>query len=126
MSKSSQQGVLSWFILISSSSTLLCCALPALMVALGAGAVFGSFVAQVPGLIWISEHKTGVFIFAGVMLTLGGFARWQAARRPCPTDPKLAHACQASRGWSKWIYFASLSAYGTGLFFAYVAPLLFA
>jgi hypothetical protein len=44
--------------IIRSLSTLLCCALPALLLALGAGAVVASAVAAVPQLVWRSEHKT--------------------------------------------------------------------
>ena len=56
--------------LFSSGGTLICCALPALLVSLGAGAVMASVVSSVPQIVWFSEHKLGVFIFAGVMLAI--------------------------------------------------------
>ena len=43
--------------LFASSSTLICCALPALLVALGAGAALSSLVSAVPQLVVLSEHK---------------------------------------------------------------------
>jgi hypothetical protein len=43
--------------LFTSFSTLICCALPALLVALGAGAVLSTLVSHVPQLVWVSEHK---------------------------------------------------------------------
>ena len=43
--------------LFASSSTLVCCALPALLVAVGAGAALSSLVSAVPQLVWLSEHK---------------------------------------------------------------------
>jgi len=52
--------------LFASSGTLVCCALPALLVALGAGAVLSSLVSVFPQLVWLSEHKEGLFIVAGV------------------------------------------------------------
>jgi hypothetical protein len=58
--------------LFTSTSTLICCALPALLVAVGAGAALSSLVSAVPQLVWISEHKTPVFAFAGAMLLLAG------------------------------------------------------
>ena len=58
---------LSLLSLFSSGGTLVCCALPALLVSLGAGAVMASVVSSVPQIVWFSEHKLGVFIFAGVM-----------------------------------------------------------
>jgi hypothetical protein len=58
--------------LFASSGTLVCCALPALLVAVGAGAALSSLVSAVPQLVWISEHKLGVFSFAAVMLAFAG------------------------------------------------------
>jgi hypothetical protein len=58
------------FSLFTSSGTLVCCALPALLVALGAGAALSSLVSAVPALVVLSEYKEAVFIFAGVMHVL--------------------------------------------------------
>lgn len=108
--------------LFSSFSTLFCCALPALFVALGAGAALAGVVTNVPQLVWISEHKLGLFLFAGVMLTLSGILRYCSRHAPCPTDPAKAHACTKLRKTGGMIYGASLAIYITGLFFAFVAP----
>ena len=116
--------VLTFFTLFSSASTLLCCALPALLVAIGAGSVMATLVTHVPGLIWVSEHKTMVFIFAGIMLLGGGYLQWRARYEPCPLDEAKAQACQSSRRWSLVIYFISLVLYCAGGFFAYLAPIL--
>jgi hypothetical protein len=115
---------INFFALFGSASTLLCCALPALFVSLGAGATFAALVTGVPQLIWISEHKIGVFIFAGVSLLVGGILQWNARDLPCPIDPKKAEACEISRRWSLRIYWASVVIYGVGAFFAFVAPRL--
>src|SRR4051812_39189277 len=96
--------LVSFLSLFSSASTLLCCALPALFVSLGAGAAFASLVTWFPQLIWISEHKTELFVFAGVSLLVGGVLQWNARNLPCPIDPGQAAACQTSRRWSLWIY----------------------
>lgn len=108
--------------LFSSFSTLICCALPALLVALGAGAALAGAVSAVPQITWISEHKPAVFIFAGCMLTLSGVLRYKTRGAPCPTDPQLAHACQSTRKASGRVYKASLALYATGFFFAFIAP----
>lgn len=107
-------------------STLICCALPALLVSLGLGAVMAGLASNVPGLIWMSENKTGVFIAAGAMLALNGFWLWSQRNAPCPIDPKLRDACITGRKTSKIIYFVSLGIFATGTFFAYLAPILFA
>jgi hypothetical protein len=68
--------------LFGSFSTLFCCALPALFVTLGAGAVLAGIVSNVPQLIWLSEHKIGLFIFAGIMLFISGLSRYLTRKVP--------------------------------------------
>lgn len=106
--------------LFGSFSTLLCCALPAFLVALGAGATLAHFLSYVPQLIWISEHKGFVFVMAAVMLVLAGASQWRARRLPCPLDPVQAKACARTRLWSRAIYFFSLTLYAVGATFAFL------
>ncbi len=80
---------------------------------------------DVPGLIWISEHKVGVFTFAGLMLLGNGIWLWMNRNAPCPIDPKLRDACISGRKASKIIYFISAAIFTVGVFFAYVAPNVF-
>jgi hypothetical protein len=111
-----------WLALASSSSTLVCCALPALLVSLGAGAVLAAVVSAVPALIWISNHKVAVFLLAGLMLLAGGWLQ----RRPaaCPADARLAAACARYKRISRAVYVMSLLLYSTGVFFAFGLPAL--
>jgi hypothetical protein len=111
-----------WFSIFTSASTLLCCALPALLVALGAGATLASLIGAVPQLVWVSEHKTSVFIVAGLMLVIAGYFQYRARFAPCPADPALAAVCARQRKVSQAIYFASIAIYVAGGFFAFVAP----
>jgi hypothetical protein len=117
--------IFSFFSLFTSMGTLLCCALPALLVSLGLGAIMAGLAANIPGLIWISEHKPGVFIFAGLMLLGNGTLLWFNRNTPCPIEPKLREACIRGRRTSRHIYFASLGVFLIGFFFAYIAPLVF-
>jgi hypothetical protein len=110
--------------LLTSSGTLVCCALPALLVTLGAGAALSSLVSAVPQLVWLSEHKEGLFATATAMLALAGFMQWRARSLPCPADPALAAACMRTRTMSLRIYAMSLAIFLIGGFFAFVAPLL--
>jgi hypothetical protein len=112
--------------LFASSSTLICCALPALLVSLGAGAALGSLVSAVPQLVWISEHKTAVFAAAGLMLLASGALQWRNRNAPCPIDPKLRDACLRTRRMSARIYFVSLGLFVLGGWFAFVQPWLMA
>lgn len=114
--------VASFLSLFGSVGTLVCCALPATFVALGAGATFASLVTTFPELIWLSEHKIAIFILAGVMLGFGGFLQWNARYQACPTDPRLAAECQNARGTSTLVYWISLIIYVIGGLFAFVLP----
>jgi len=108
--------------LFGSFSTLLCCALPALLVSIGAGAAVIGLVSAVPQLVWLSEHKIPLFIFAGVMIALSGLLRWSNLNATCPADPEQAKACRRLRRVSAWIFYFSLTMYTTGVFFAFIAP----
>ena len=119
-----KDSILNYFTLFGSLSTLICCALPALLVSLGLGAVLAGFASNVPGLIWVSEHKIQVFGFSAVMLSLNGFMLWYNRNAPCPIDPKLREACITGRKTSRNLYIVSVSIFLVGFFFAYVAPYL--
>lgn len=110
--------------IFTSSGTLVCCALPALLVTLGAGATLAGLVSSFPQLIWLSEHKTGVFGVAGVMLALAGALQWRARSLPCPADARLAAACRRTRRVSVGIYLFSLAIFATGALFAFILPAL--
>ncbi len=114
-----------WLSIFTSTSTLICCALPALLVALGAGATLASLIGAVPQLVWVSEHKTAVFIIAGLMLAIAGWFQYRARFLPCPADPALAAACTRQRKVSQVIYAVSVVIYLIGGFFAFLAPLIF-
>lgn len=111
--------------LFSSTGTLICCALPALLVSLGMGAVLAGLAGNVPGLIWISENKLTVFVFAGIMLSLNGFLLWRNRNAPCPIDPELRDACISGRKFSSRVYILSVLVFLTGFFFAFIAPKIF-
>jgi hypothetical protein len=110
--------------LFASSSTLICCALPALLVALGAGAALSGLVGAFPQIVWLSEHKIGLFITAGVLLAASGWLQWRHRQAPCPIDPHLRDACLRTRKVSLRVYWASLGVYLVGGFFAFVLPWL--
>jgi uncharacterized membrane protein YdcZ (DUF606 family) len=112
--------VLEVLTILSSFTTLVCCALPALLVSLGAGAVLASLVTAVPQLVWISEHKIPLFAFAGLMLVLSGISCYRNRNAPCPTDPVQAKSCLRLRRLSARIFYLSSILYVIGFFFAFV------
>lgn len=106
--------------LFASSSTLVCCAIPALLVALGAGAALSSLVSVFPQVVWLSEHKAGLFMFAGLMLLASGALQWHNRNAPCPTDPELRNACLKTRKTSRAVYAVSVALYLIGGWFAFI------
>ena len=120
------QKIFDFLTLFSSSSTLLCCALPALLVTLGAGSVMASIVSYFPAFIWLSTHKLYLFLFATIMLVLSGITQWQSRQQTCPIEPNAQDACQTSKKWGTALYFFSLACYLVGGFFAFIAPHLYA
>ena len=116
-----RNSVLHTLTIFSSVGTLVCCALPALLVSIGAGAVMASLVSAVPQLVWISEHKIPLFVFAGLMLCLAGFATYWNRRLPGPTNAALARSCLRVRRVSLGVLIISLTIYATGFYFAFLA-----
>ena len=110
--------------LLASSATLVCCVLPAVLVAIGAGSVLIGLISTVPQLVWLSEHKGLVFGVAGVLLLVSGVLLWRARRLPCPTDALAARACMRLRAASHWIYGVAAASYFVGVVFAFVLPTL--
>jgi hypothetical protein len=106
--------------IFSSFGTLVCCALPALLVSIGAGAALASFVSAVPQLVWVSEHKIPLFVFAGLMLALSGISSYRNRNAPCPIDPAQAKSCLRLRRLSARVFYLSSVVYVIGFFFAFL------
>lgn len=115
--------ITSYLSLFTSFSTLLCCALPALLVSLGLGFVVAGMAANIPFFITLSENKGILFMSAFVLLSLNGFLLWRAKNLPCPIDEQKAKACLKARRFSVFLFFLSLIIFIIGAIFAYIAPL---
>ena len=111
--------------LFTSVGTLICCALPALLVTLGMGAALAGFVGAVPWITALSEYKAYVFAFAGIMLLFATIMQWRARNAPCPADPLKAKACMRLRKVSWVILIFSIIVYLVGFFFAFLAADIF-
>lgn len=110
--------------LFASSSTLICCAIPALLVSLGAGAALASLVAVFPQIVWVSEHKEIIFLIAALLMIITGVIQWRNQKAPCPIDIELRNACLKTRKMSLRIYLFSLGLLLIGAWFAFIQPLL--
>ena len=120
--KSLKQDFVSIASLFTSVSTLLCCALPSLLVAMGMGAVVAGMVSDFPALIWLSKYKEWTFLTAGILI---GFNFWLFYGRKrdqvCEIDEYGNETpCDTAARWSKIILWISFGLYLLGLFSAYL------
>tara|TARA_X000001036_G_scaffold315384_1_gene293872 strand:- start:2041 stop:2442 length:402 start_codon:yes stop_codon:yes gene_type:complete len=106
--------------LFTSFSTLICCALPALLISIGMGASLASFVSAFPWIIFISKYKIQTFTLAAVLLIVSVYLFWQGRNAPCPSDPIQAKICSKLRFINLIMLFISLVTYLAGFFFAFV------
>ena len=111
---------MTWLALFTTMGTLVCCALPITLVALGMGATMASLVSNAPFLVTLSQHKIWVFAISGALLALSGWLLYRAGRA-CPTDPELAALCDRTQKWNRRIYWSSVGLWGVGFFAAFLA-----
>ena len=121
LSKSNK--LVNYLSLFTSSGTIICCALPALLVSMGAGAVLSSFIAVFPQLVILSIYKIPIFIGAFIMLIIAGMLEYHSRGLACPADKKQAYACMQTRKVAIIIYFLSVGIFIIGLLFAFIFPI---
>ena len=117
--ETSNVGIIS---LLASSTTLICCALPALFVALGAGATLASLTNIFPQLIVISQYKVAISIGTLLILFIAGIFIKKAESLPCPVDPMLRNICLKTRKRSKVMFYTSVIIFLSASFFTYLLP----
>ncbi len=122
-----ESRLLGYLGLFTSVGTLLCCALPSLLVLLGLGATVASVLASAPWLVALSRHKGWIFT-ASALLIAGNFyyvyrlaPRLLARSGACDVDdPSCVRASRASRVllWTSALLLAA------GFSVAYLLPLI--
>jgi len=117
------------FSLFASLGTLVCCALPALLVLIGLGTSVASLLSAMPWLVTLSRHKALTFGVAGVLLAAAWAHRTLVAPRMvapevgCPAD--AAGACERAASVSRRLLRISTVLYAAGVFVAYaLGPIL--
>ena len=115
-----KQTSLSWLTLFASSGTLICCALPIILVTLGLGATMAAFTSSFPLLVTIAQQKAWVFAGSGALLLLSGWLMYRPGRA-CPADPELGRLCDQTQVWNRRIYWSSVTLWGIGFFAAFLA-----
>jgi mercuric ion transport protein len=124
---SAPSSLLSYFSLFSSAGTLLCCALPSLLVLAGLGASVASTLSSLPWLVTLSRHKNWTFAISGVLIGMSFLNMYYLAPRlrskACsPDDPS---SCQDAGRLSNRLLWLSAAIYAVGFFSAYaLGPIL--
>jgi hypothetical protein len=124
-----QDRVLGYSSLFTSFGTLVCCALPSVLVLIGLGTTVASVLTAVPWLVTLSRHKEWVFGFSGALIALNFVyvyrvaPRWRAAGETCPIDE--VNACSTADRLSRVTLWTSAVIYLVGFFAAFIlGPLL--
>jgi mercuric ion transport protein len=123
-----RSAMLSYFSLFTSLSTLLCCALPSLLVLFGLGASVASMLAFTPWLVALSRHKVWTFSISGTLIGLSFvnmyyFVPRLKGRDVCDVDG--GSACRDASRVSTVLLWVSAGVYAVGFFVAYaLGPIL--
>jgi mercuric ion transport protein len=120
-------AVLSYFSLFTSVGSLLCCALPSLLVLAGLGASVASTLSAVPWLVALSRHKQWIFSISGTLIALSFINMYYLAPRlrPNACDLEVGSACDTASNLTKRLLWISAAIYAVGIFAAYaLGPLL--
>ena len=117
-----KDSIVSLFSLFASSSTLFCCALPAIFVMLGAGASFASFISAFPFLITVSVYKIELTLFAFSMIGIAGYLNYRASFSPCPVDPEQGRKCMLLKMRTRLIFYISSGILILATLFTYLVP----
>lgn len=105
--------------LFLAGGTLLCCALPILLVSLGMGATVAAWVSAAPWLVTLSHYKGWMFVTSGAGLVGTAFLLYRPGRT-CPADPRLARLCAAADRWNRRVLVLAGAFWVLGAFAAYL------
>lgn len=111
--------LLSLATLLFSGGTLLCCALPILLVSLGLGAGVAYMTSSFPWLVVLSHYKLWTFLISGAYLLVTGWLIYRPGRS-CPTDPELARLCLKADRLNRVVLWIAMGVYALGFFAAYL------
>jgi hypothetical protein len=119
--------LLEYFSLFTSVGTLLCCALPSLLVLAGLGASVASTLSVLPWLAALSTHKQWTFSISGALICLSFANTYYLAPRlqANACAPENPSPCQNASRLSQALLWVSAAIYAVGFFTAYLlGPML--
>jgi mercuric ion transport protein len=128
LQRARRAALLNYFSLFSSFSTLICCALPSVLVLLGMGTTVASLLSAAPWLVSLSRHKIWTFSIAGTLIALSFLVTYLIAPRlrqgeACNADDPTT--CGEVSKLSRVILWGSAVIWSCGFFVAYLlGPIL--
>ena len=126
--RAERAALLNYFSLFSSFSTLLCCALPSVLVLLGLGTTVASLLSAAPWLVSLSRHKVWTFSIAGTLIAASFAMTYVIAprlrgRALCAADDPTT--CGEVSRLSRVVLWGSALIWSGGFFVAYLlGPIL--
>jgi len=111
--------------LFTSFSTLLCCALPSLLVAIGLGAAVAGVFSGLPWLNTLVKHHNFLFLVAGIVLVFNGWLlfRKRTGEVCLPAANETGEtACATAHRWNFWIFGVSIGLFLIGVTVTYILP----
>jgi mercuric ion transport protein len=126
--RAKRAALLNYFSLFSSFSTLICCALPSVLVLLGMGTAVASLLSAAPWLVSLSRHKIWTFSIAGTLIAASFVMTYVIAPRlrdgeSCEADDPST--CGEVSKVSRFVLWGSALIWSGGFFVAYLlAPIL--
>ena len=116
---------LSLFTLFTSSGTLLCCVLPAVVATIAGGAAVSSMLSVFPFLIPLSMYKEWIFGVATILISMNGYMVFKPNQEvACDVDAG-DDGCDITGRFNKRMFYISSTVLALGAFFAYaLVPIL--
>jgi signal transduction histidine kinase len=123
MKRVRQASLMNYLSLFGSFSTLVCCALPSLLVLFGMGAAVISMLTVAPWLVTMSRHKIWTFSIAGWLISLSFIMTYWVVPRLkvgeiCIEDDPTT--CGKVSKFSRMLLWGSAAIWSFGFFMAYI------
>ncbi len=99
--------------------SLICCALPIVLVALGAGSVVASLVSTAPWLVALSRNKEWVFLVAGGLLATDYWILYLSTSGACQPGG-VCHISHPFGRWMRRVFRGSCALFAAGIGAAYL------
>ena len=113
------QGSVGWREALSATTpvavlgTIVCCAIPITLVALGAGSVVASMVSTFPWLVTLTEHKALIFVLSALLLAANYWALFRSGGAACEPGG-VCHPSHPVGKWMRRAFWSSTAVYTVG------------